>query len=162
MINQIDTKTLALQFPSLVSAINKLLNKQEKNWGYFQVQKEGDFYSLSIPAIASLKLYQNPKSHIYKGYWRELYGFELPDLKAKNDRPDIYIKKKQKQVRGKRLTDPIKKQRTLEVTYRYNNCPEIQQLDRIIVEFIRDRIQETISFSPAEEIMPLILTVAET
>lgn len=162
MINQIDPKTLAFQFPSLVSAINKLLNKQEKNWGYFQVQKEGEFYALSIPAIASLKLYQNPKSHIYKGYWREFYSFDLPDLKAKNDRPDIYIKKKQKQVRGKRLTDPLKKQRILEVTYRYNNCPEIQQLDRILVEFIRDRIQETISFSPGEEIAPLILTVAET
>lgn len=162
MINQIDTKTLAIQLPSLTSAIDKLLSKQEKSWGYFQVQKEGDFYSLFIPAIAIFKLYQNPKSHIYRGYWRDLYDSELPDLKAKSDKPDIYIKKKQKQVRGKRLTDPIKKQRILEITYRYNTCPEIQQIDRIIVEFIRDRIQENISFSPAEEIMPLVLTVAET
>jgi hypothetical protein len=161
MINQIEVKTLALEFPSLASAVDKLLNKQEKSWGYFQIKKEGDFYSLFIPAIATLKLYQNPKSHVYKGYWRALYDSELPDLKAKSEKPDIYIKKKQKQVPSKRLTDPMKKQRILEITYRYNTCPEIQQIDRIIVEFIRDRIQESISFSPAEEIMPLILTVAE-
>ena len=97
MIYQDKTRDLVNQYTSLSLAINKLLERQEKNWGCFQVQKEGDFYSLYIPALPSFKLYQNTKSIIYRGYWRR--NKELPKATdTKSFPPDLWIKKKQKKV----------------------------------------------------------------
>ena len=51
--------------PSLQLTLNILLDRQEKDWGCFQVHKEEEFYSLYIPSLDSFKLYKNPKSENY-------------------------------------------------------------------------------------------------
>ena len=97
MIYQEKTRDLVARYTSLSLAISKLLERQEKNWGCFQVEKEGDFYSLYIPTLPSFKLYQNTKSIIYRGYWRQ--NKELPKpTDTKSFPPDLWIKKKQKKV----------------------------------------------------------------
>ncbi len=53
-MDQTQTKELINNLPGLVFAINKMLDKQEKNFGYFQVKKESDFCSLYIPSLPSL------------------------------------------------------------------------------------------------------------
>lgn len=146
-----------VELPSLALAIDTLLNRNEKTWGCFQVKKEADFYSLYIPALFCLKLYKSPKSQNYKGYWRNPNQDTLPDIKDKNDKPDIYLRNKTKQVSDIKKPRLIKKQRVIEIKYLYNSCPEIRYLNQIITNKIRDRIMENISFVPGEEIMPLVL-----
>ncbi len=154
------------ELTSLSLALNCLLNKTEKSWGYFQVQKEEDFYSLVIPSLPSFKLYTNPKSIGYKGYWREGQEQFLPNIKDKNEKPDLYTRRKTKQVEvahksqkssGTPQSKIFKKQVTFEVNYRYHHCPEVRHLNKIIAQFISDRIAADVTFSPTEEIMPLVL-----
>lgn len=154
------------ELPSLALALNILLNKQEKDWGCFQVKKESEFYALYIPSLLSLKLYKNPKSENYKGYWRDSRLNELPDLKNKAEKPDIYLTNRSKQVEeikqikksGLIKTQRIlKKQRIIDVKYRYNSCLEIHRLYQVIANLIRDRVQNSVTFIPGLEIMPLVL-----
>ncbi len=96
MIQQTTSDTIN-SYHSLSLAISKLFDKKEKGYGCFQVQKEGEFFSLNIPTLPSFKFYQNPKSLIYRGYWRTGKGLPKPtDTRAFP--PDLWIRKKQKQV----------------------------------------------------------------
>lgn len=166
------------ELSSLALTLDLLLNKTEKHWGYFQVQKEADFYSLVIPSLPSFRLYANPKSIGYKGYWRDRQDIELPNLKDKHDKPDLYTTRKTRQVEISRPAEVakqvevikqsrkssstpqskvLKRQVTFAINYRYHSCPEIRRLNQIIANLMRDRIAESVTFSPAEEIMPLVL-----
>ena len=51
----------------------------------------------------------------------------------------------------------LKKQTVFEVVYRYNNCPEINLLNKLITKAIGDRIQSNATFDSMTEIMPLVL-----
>ena len=53
-----NSSNLTNNFTSLNLAIGKLIDKQEKDWGYFQVKKEEEFYSLHLPFLPCLRLYQ--------------------------------------------------------------------------------------------------------
>ena len=98
-MDQTQTKELINNLPGLVLAIQKMLDKQEKNFGYFQVKKESDFCSLYIPSLPSFKLYQNSRTHVYKGYWQT--SDILPDIKYRKYKPHINVKKKQTSVKVK-------------------------------------------------------------
>ena len=153
MVNQDNSVSLVQQFPSLSLAISKLLDKQEKNYGIFQVAKEADFYSLYIPGLPSFKLYQNVKSHVYKGYWQE---YDLPDLKDRSCKPDLVVRKKQKQVpQGK--TKKLVKQRIYEIVYDYNTAPEVRFVNQLVASFIQEKIESTITTAPLNEMIPLVL-----
>lgn len=145
---------------SLGLTLDILLNRQEKDWGCFQVIKEEDFYSLYIPTLDSFKLYKNPKSENYKGYWRNYLSEILPDVKNRDEKPDIFLRNRSKQVEQKKKNSQMtvrKKQRIIDVKYRYNSCPEMYRLNKVIAERIRDRISSNITFVPGAEIMPLVL-----
>ena len=156
MIYQEKTKDLITEYNSLSLAINRLLDKQEKTWGCFQVIKEGDFYSLYIPALPSFKLYQNPKSIVYRGYWQS--NHTLPKATdTKSFPPDLWIKKKHKKVsQGKKL-EPVKKQRIFEIVYRYNPAVEIKVINQLVANFLKEKITADIVSVPEDEIFPLIL-----
>lgn len=143
--------------PSLELALGILLNRQEKDWGCFQVVKEEDFYALYIPTLDSFKLYKNPKSENYKGYWKNNSSEILPDVKNREEKPDIFLRNRSKQVEEKKKTTVLKKQRIIDIKYRYNPCPEMYRLNKMIARLIRDRIADSVTFSPAEEIAPLVL-----
>ena len=153
MANQDNAANVVQKFPSLSLTLSKLLDKREKDYGTFQVIKEADFYSLYIPGLPSFKLYQNERSHVYKGYWRE-YG--TPDLKDRSDKPDLVIRKKQKQVpQGK--TKRLVKQRIYEIVYKYDSSPEIRFLNQLLASFIQSKIESSITTVPLNEMMPLVL-----
>ncbi|WP_036483686.1 hypothetical protein [Myxosarcina sp. GI1] len=156
-IEALTTERTISKLVLLEDAIAKLLNRQEKDWGCFQVVKEGDFYSLYIPSLASLKLYQSSKSIVYKGYWWHEREDTLPDIKDRSEKPDIYLRKKRKEVPDKKNPRLIKQQRIFEIYYRYNSCPEVRRLNQIITRAIGDRILSSVTISPAEELVPLIL-----
>ncbi|NJO96899.1 MAG: hypothetical protein HC764_13450 [Pleurocapsa sp. CRU_1_2] len=82
MYSQQNYPTSVTKLPSLELTLNILLNRQEKDWGYFQVIKEKEFYSLYIPTLDSFKLYKNPKSENFKGYWRNYRSDILLMLKV--------------------------------------------------------------------------------
>lgn len=90
------TRELMDNLPGLVLAIQKMLDRQEKDFGCFRVKKDSDFCSLYIPSFPSFKLYQNPRTNVYKGYWQtsEL----LPDIKDRSNKPQINVRKKQTSV----------------------------------------------------------------
>ena len=181
MIYREKTKNLVAEYTSLSLAINKLLEKQEKNWGCFQVTKEGDFYSLNIPGLPRFKLYQNPKSIVYRGYWRQNQEpFSATD--TKNFPPDIWVKKKQKKVtirkdspskeveeeekqhilelnslEENKIQDFTKKQRIFEIVYRYNPTVEIRMINQLVADFLKEKITSNIISVPETEIFPLVL-----
>ena len=152
--------TSVANLPSLELTLNILINRQEKDWGCFQVAKEGDFYALYIPTMDSFKLFKNPKSENYKGYWRNHLEETLPDVKNRTEKPDIFLRNRSKQVEEKKKSSKLtirKKQRIIDVKYRYNPCPEMYRLNQMIAKLIRDRIASNVTFSPGTEIMPLVL-----
>jgi hypothetical protein len=177
MIYREKTKNLVAEYTSLSLAISKLLEKQEKNWGCFQVTKEGDFYSLNIPNLPSFKLYQNPKSIVYRGYWRQSQeSFSATD--TKNFPPDLWIKKKQKKVtirkdsqnreeekhilqlnssEENKIQYLTKKQRIFEIVYRYNPTVEIRMINQLVADFLKEKITSNIISVPETEIFPLVL-----
>ena len=152
--------TSVANLPSLELALNILLNRQEKDWGYFQVVKEGEFYALYIPTMDSFKLFKNPKSENYRGYWRNSLSEVLPDVKNRTEKPDIFLRNRSKQIdQRKKNSQRIvrKKQRIIDVKYRYNPCPEMYRLNQMIARLMRDRLESNLTFDPATEIMPLVL-----
>ena len=152
--------TSVINLPSLELTLNIMLNRQEKDWGCFQVAKEGDFYALYIPTMDSFKLYKNPKSENYRGYWRNYLSETLPDVKNRAEKPDVFLRNRSKQVEEKKKNSKLtvrKKQRIIDVKYRYNPCPEMYRLNQMIAKLIRDRLAANATFSPGEEIMPLII-----
>ena len=152
--------TSVVNLPSLELTLDILLNRQEKDWGCFQVVKEGEFYALYIPTLQSFKLYKNPKSENFRGYWRNPYQEVLPDVKSREEKPDVFLRNRSKQVEDKKKNAALtvrKKQRIIDVKYRFNACPEMYRLNQMIAKLIRDRIASNIIFDPATEIEPLIL-----
>lgn len=146
------------QLPSLELTLDILLNRQEKDWGCFQVVKEGEFYSLYIPTLDSFKLYKNPKSENFKGYWRNYRSDILPDVKSRDERPDVFLRNRTRQVEEKKKSQTLlKKQRIIDVKYRFNACPEMYRLNQMIAKLISDRLSANLTFDPGTEIMPLIL-----
>ncbi|BAU66887.1 hypothetical protein STA3757_42930 [Stanieria sp. NIES-3757] len=141
------------EFICLSLAINKLFDKQEKDWGYFRIKKEEDFYSLYLPYLPSLKLYQKPNYQIYKLYWRSY----VPELNDKSEKPDIYVRKKSKNVYDKKNPKIAKKQRIYEIMYQYANYTEINLINKIITELIREKIIASLSEIPENEMTPLVL-----
>lgn len=55
----------------LENTLTKLINKTEKNWGYLQVHKRGEFYSLNILGTSDsiLKLKSNESTNQYRLFW---------------------------------------------------------------------------------------------
>ncbi len=159
MYSQQNYPTSVVHLPSLELTLDILLNRQEKDWGCFQVVKEGEFYALYIPTLDSLKLYKNPKSENYKGYWRHPRSEILPDVKNRDEKPDIFLRNRSKQVEEKKKNSQIirKKQRIIDIKYRYNRCSEMYRLNQMIAKLIRDRIASSVTFAPATEILPLVL-----
>lgn len=150
--------TSVVDLPSLELTLDILLNRQEKDWGCFRVAKEGEFYTLYIPTLDSFKLYKNPKSENYKGYWRNPYLETLPDVKSRDEKPDIFLRNRSKQVEEKKKNQTVyKKQRIIDVKYRYNSCPEIYRLNQMIAKLLRDRIAALQTFTPGLEVIPLVL-----
>ena len=152
--------TSVINLPSLELTLNILINRQEKDWGCFKVVKEGDFYALYVPTMDSFKLFKNPKSENYRGYWRNYLSEVLPDVKNREEKPDIFLRNRSKQVEEKKKSSQLtvrRKQRIIDVKYRYNPCPEMYRLNQMIAKLIRDRIASNVTFEPGTEIMPLVL-----
>lgn len=158
MYSQQNYPTSVVDLPSLELTLDILINRQEKDWGYFQVFKEAEFYALYIPTLDSFKLYKNPKSENYRGYWRDSRSEILPDVKNRAEKPDIFLRNRSKQVTEKKRNQTRqKKQRIIDIKYRYNSCSEIYRLNQIIAKLLRDRIASSVTFDPSTEIMPLVL-----
>lgn len=55
----------------LETTLDKLINKTEKDWGYLQVHKRGDFYSLTLLGSKDpiLKFKSNESTNSYRLFW---------------------------------------------------------------------------------------------
>ena len=159
-ISRTNSSNLSTNFASLNSAISKLIDKQEKDWGYFQVKKEAEFYSLHVPFLPCLRLYQNTASNIYKAYWSNAKE-PVPDLKDRTKSPQIYIKKKTKKVYAPQQPRLQKKQKTYEVIYQYDSRQEIHLISKVVANAIREKIEENVSNFLQDEIMPLVMVREE-
>jgi hypothetical protein len=144
MIYSEKTRDIIPEYTSLSLAIDKLFERQEKDWGCFQVKKEGEFSSLFVPALPSFKFYQNPKSLIYRGYWRER-GLPNP-TDTKRFPPDLWIKKKNQKVTIRKTVERTKiedinseentkekasKPQLIDNRFRYKEAREIEKKQRI-------------------------------
>lgn len=159
-ISRITANNLTTNFTILNSAISRLIDRQEKDWGYFQVRKEENFYSLHMPFLPCLRIYQNTTSNIYKAYWSNPKE-SVPDLKDKTQSPQIHIKKKTKKVYDPKQPRLQKKQRIFEVIHRYDSRKEINLISKIVADAIRNKIEQDIANFPEDEIMPLVMVTEE-
>lgn len=159
-ISRITSNNITTNFTTLNSAISKLIDRQEKDWGYFQVKKEENFYSLHMPFLPCLRLYQNTTSNIYKAYWSNPKE-SVPDLKDKAQSPQIYIKKKTKKVYDPKQPRLQKKQRIFEVIYQYDSRTEIHLISKVFANAIRNKIEQDVANFPKDEIMPLVMVTEE-
>ena len=159
-ISRITANNLTSNFTTLNLAISRLIDRQEKDWGYFQVKKEENFYSLHIPFLPCLRLYQNTNSNIYKAYWSNPKE-SVPDLKDKTQLPQIYIKKKTKKVYDPKQPRLQKKQRIFEVIHRHDSRTEIQMISKVVANVIRDDIEQNVADFSQDEIMPLVMVTEE-
>ncbi|MDJ0714457.1 MAG: hypothetical protein QNJ54_09580 [Prochloraceae cyanobacterium] len=140
-------------YPSLSIALVKLLNNQEKDWGYFQVKKEDRYSVLSTPCLPVFRLEQNEQKQIYRGYW------------GRDEKPSIEIKKRQRMmfvIEKQRKKE--KKQRIYEVLIKQkpDSIEGMGLVNKCLAILIRDRIEKKVSYvAIAEEIKPIV-TITES
>ena len=142
----------------LQNAIAQLLNQQEKAWGYFKITKEKEeFYRLSIPYYPNLWWYQKDKTCIYEAYWQE----RMPIIdKARTAKAAIFVRKKSKKVYfPKQGTE--KKQKIFDIVRRYHSNNEIQLINTMLANSIKERIEQNVIQVSYEEMLPLAMITEE-
>ena len=144
--------------PFLQNAIAQLLNQQEKSWGYFKVKKENDqFYRLSIPYYPTLWWYQKDKTCVYEAYWQE----RMPILdRTRTAKAAIFVRKKTKKVYSPK-EGREKKQRIFDIVRRYYSNKEIQLINTMLADFIKQRIEQNVIQVSHEEMLPLAIITEE-
>ncbi len=145
-------------FPLLQAALEQLLNKQEKTWGYFQVKKENDNFScLHVPYYTSLWLYQNEKNSIYEAYWQNI--MPVRD-RTSTTKAAIFVRKKTKKVYFPK-EGWEKKQRIFVIVRRYNSRNEVQLMNQMLAKSIQDKIQQNVINVSHDEIVPQTMIAEE-
>ncbi len=144
--------------PLLQAALEQLLNKQEKNWGYFQVKKENDdFYRLHLPYYTNLWLYQNEKNSIYEAYWQNTMPVRDRTRTAK---AAVFVRKKTKKVYFPK-EGREKKQRIFVIVRRYDSRNEGQLINEMLASSIQDKIQQSVINVSHDEIVPQTMIAEE-
>ena len=144
--------------PLLQAALEQLLNKQEKNWGYFQVKKENDdFYRLHLPYYTSLWFYQNEKNSIYEAYWQNTMPVRDRTRTAK---AAVFVRKKTKKVYFPK-EGREKKQRIFVIVRRYDSRNEVQLINEMLASSIQNKIQQSVINVSQDEIVPQIMIAEE-
>jgi len=144
--------------PLLQAALEQLLNKQEKTWGYFQVKKEKDnFYRLHLPYYTSLWLYQNEKNSIYEAYWQNT--MPVRD-RTSTTKAAVFVRKKTKKVYFPK-EGWEKKQRIFVIVCRSDSRNEVQLINTMLANSIQDKIQQIVINVSHEEIVPQTMIAEE-
>lgn len=121
-------------FHLLPSAIAKLLDRQEKLWGYFQVEKmEEDLYQLNIPYFPVLKIHSSLDGYTYKAWWVNQI-----------DQAAVYVRKRQEKIRISSDTELERKRKVYEVVYKSDGRAGFYTINHILATFISDRIKDKI------------------
>lgn len=157
-----DSKNLLDNYPCLSVALIQLLNKQEKHWGYFRIERQDSYYCLSVPYFPHLVFHQNESNLIYKVYWgysnykgswsdaneAEIEKIiEAIKLKKNALKPLVYTRKKSRII--KRGMSEEKKQRIHEIVINpglESSFPSgVIKIDRLLAIFIKDKIEQQIA-----------------
>jgi hypothetical protein len=166
-----NNKFFSDRFFFISTALEKLFTNQEKNYGCFQVKKEDDCCRLEIAHLPLLRLYKNESNHIYKVYWQQTEEDErrLANLSVKkiegnkdNKEPAIRVRKKQKKVYDLGAPNTERIQKNYEVVIKYDSRPEIQKINKLLANFIQEKIRETLISQGIDEKQSLVTIVEET
>jgi hypothetical protein len=151
------------RFPSLSTALVRLLEGQEKSWGYFQVVKDKEFYQLEVPCLGIMRLYRNENQNIYRVYWHDLKEYKVfwQDLERKDYQNETYREKAKRDlaifIRKKQRKVGVKIQKQYEIVYKYSAIEGILTINKIFASLISDRIREYLTTHPTPgETAPLV------
>ncbi len=142
------SENLLDNYPCLSVALVKLLNKQEKKWGYFEIKKQDTYYCLSLPYFPHLVFHQNESNLIYKGYWgyssykgsweennRTEIAKIIEGIKLKKNalKPLIYTKKRSRIVNTYNGTIAGKKETIVKVFRKELQQEKKQRIHEIVI-----------------------------
>jgi hypothetical protein len=148
----------------LNAALQRLMNREVKDWGYFKTAKDDDFSYLGIPALPVLKFYQNDKNLLYRAFWesgKETGELESIEYKTWNKEPSVSIKKKQRTVYTKGGRSGEKKQRIYEIICRQDDREAVRTIDRLLANFLKTRLESLVDYVTADEVAPQIIVMTE-
>lgn len=136
--------------PMLESTLKKLLDKTEKNWGYFQVKKRNNFYILHLLGNDEDMLVFNPSdaAHLYRLHW---YG--QPD-------PAVSVETKSTKTFDK-STHSYQKHKDYQVCYKINANPAMTAVNKMLAELIKERMTQFYAQNPGDEKTPLVTLVSQ-
>ncbi|MCU0566228.1 MAG: hypothetical protein MUF49_06485 [Oculatellaceae cyanobacterium Prado106] len=153
----------------LTLALTKLVDQQEKTWGYFQVVKNSDDeFQLVIPGFPKLSLQRGSDRYSYKATWSD------------KKEAVVYVRRKTKEITSSKITavkktekltpkssakavklspnkSEVPKQRIYEVFYRLDGRPGFRLIQQQLAIEIRDRLQAQATSDDRDEMPPLVL-----
>ncbi len=142
------SENLSDNYPALSVALIQLLNKQEKNWGYFRIKNQDAYSCLCIPYFPHLILHQNESNLIYKVYWgyssyqgsweerneEEIWKtIETIKLKRNALKPLVYTRKKSQIVTNYRGAIAGRKQTVQKTIKRELQQEKKQRIHEIVI-----------------------------
>lgn len=148
----------------LTAALKQVMNREVKNWGYFQTTKDDEFSYLGIPSLPVLKFYQNDKSLLYRAFWesgRETGELDAIASKTWKKEPSVSIKKKQRAVHTKNRAVGEKKQRVYEIICRHDDREAVRIVDRLLANLLKTRLESLVDYVTADEVAPQIIIMTE-
>ncbi|HAZ44083.1 MAG TPA: hypothetical protein DDW76_15060 [Cyanobacteria bacterium UBA11369] len=137
------------QVPLLESTLTNLLNKTQKDWGYCQIKKKDNVYTLHLVGTDEAMLtVAYDSGHIYKLYW---YANSTPDVSVQNKLNKIYNKP----------TRTYTKQRIYQVSYQHHSNPLRFSINQMFAELVKAKIIEDTSKQTKEDEKPPLVTVVQ-
>ncbi len=133
-------------YPQLESTLDKLLNKTEKNWGYLQIAKKGEFYVINIlgNTEALLKFKSNQATHSYRLFW-----YKRPE-------PSVFV-----QSRTTKTYVPAS--RTYDKSKTYQVCCKVEanSLESSINQLFAERVKQKIILAHDTGDVPVVSVVRQ-
>ncbi|NJK39921.1 MAG: hypothetical protein HC825_10960 [Oscillatoriales cyanobacterium RM1_1_9] len=139
--------------PMLEMTLEQLVNKTEKNWGYLQVHKRGEFYILSILGRGDnlLRFQSNETAHSYKVFW---YKRPKPSVlvRSKTIKPSA----KQQLLASESKAASSKSQKSYQVSYQVAANPVETSINRRIAQSIKRNIIQNLKSPDSSGLVSLV------
>ncbi|MGL5082151.1 MAG: hypothetical protein ACRC8A_11755 [Microcoleaceae cyanobacterium] len=115
--------------------LGQLVNKTEKNWGYFQVHKRGEFYILNILGRGDdvLRFQCNETTNSYRFFW------------YKRPNPSVFVRSKtiKPGTPDYKTVENKKTQKSYQVHYQTEANSVESSINRRIAQLVKSRIVVT-------------------
>lgn len=131
-------------------ALRRLLNKTEKNWGYFQIKKREKVYILHLLGSNEdmLTVNQNESSNSYQLFWYT------------NSRPSVNVETKQNRIYNKG-SKTYQTQKVYQICYQNNPNPLISSINKMFAELVKEKVLGNTQKENKDNEKPPLVTIVQ-